>query len=83
MALTSDFCRTQEALQRDRAASTQLENVRTIATRAAVAWGREALLMQNCEATRRRRNALPEAASLSEEMDDSLFSENPDRGQAA
>ncbi len=80
MALTSEFCRAQEALQRDRAAGASLENVRVIATRAAAAWGHEALLMQKCETTRERKNALPDAASLSEEMEDSLFSENPDRG---
>jgi hypothetical protein len=83
MAPTYDFCRAQEALQRDRAAGSLLENVRVIATKAAAAWNREALLAQNCEATRKRRNALPEAASLSEETEDSLFSENPDRGLAA
>lgn len=82
MAHTSDFCRIQEGVQRARAASALLENVRTIATRAAVAWGREAVLAQECEATRRRRNKLPEAGSLSEMLEDSRFSENPDRGLA-
>jgi hypothetical protein len=82
MAHTAEFCWNQEGLQRARAASAVLENVRTIATRAAVAWGREAVLALECEATRRRRNKLPEAGSLSEMLEDRLFSENPDRGLA-
>ena len=82
MTLTSDFCRAQEALQLDRAAGTTLENVRAIANKAAIAWGREAALTQSCEEARDRRNALPEAASASEELEDGEASENPDRGFA-
>lgn len=83
MAMTSEFCRAQEALQRGRAAETSLDNVRLVATRAAVAWEREAVMAEGREAKRERENALPEAASPSEESEDDSFSENPDRGLAA
>lgn len=83
MAMTSEFCRTQEALQRGRAAETSLDNVRLIATRAAVAWEREAIMAESRETKRERESALPEAASPSEESEDDIVSENPDRGLAA
>jgi hypothetical protein len=82
MAMTSEFCRAQEALQRGRAAETSLDNVRAVATRAAVAWEREAVMAESREAKRERENALPEAASPSEDIEDDIFSENPDRGLA-
>src|SRR3546814_4680117 len=41
MPISSVLCRTQEALQRERAAGASLDNVRTQAIRAATAWGRE------------------------------------------
>lgn len=82
MTQTAAFCRTQEALQLDRAALATLENVRMIASRAAAAWGREALLADRRETKRGQASALPAAASLSEEVEDRLFSENPDRGHA-
>jgi hypothetical protein len=85
MAMTSEFCRAQEALQRGRAAETSLDNVRLVATRAAVAWEREAIMAESREAKRERENALPEAASPSEDiedLEDDIFSENPDRGLA-
>jgi hypothetical protein len=82
MAMTSEFCRAQEALQRGRAAESQLDNVRVVAIRAAVAWEREAIMAESREAKRERENALPEAASPSEEIEDDIFSENPDRGLA-
>src|SRR3546814_13770384 len=44
MPISSVLCRTQEALQRERAAGASLDNVRTQAIRAATAWGREAAL---------------------------------------
>ncbi|MET0365942.1 MAG: hypothetical protein ABW169_14960 [Sphingobium sp.] len=81
LALTSLFCRTQEALQRDRAASAVLENVRLIATQAAVAWGHEAALAQKREDKVDERASLPAAGSRSEALEDSFFSENPDRGR--
>jgi hypothetical protein len=48
------LCRTQEAHHRERAAGALLENVRTIATVAANAWGQEALLAQAREARHER-----------------------------
>ena len=47
---SSTLCRTQEEFHRERAASTTLENVRTIATSAAAAWGLEAVAAEKREA---------------------------------
>jgi hypothetical protein len=80
MAQSAAFCRAQEAIQRERAAGATLENVRTIAVSAAVAWQREGLLAQQREDKRSHVANLPEAGSLSEEQEDHLASENPDRG---
>ena len=82
MANTSAFCLAQEALQRDRVAAADLENVRMIATSAAAAWAREAVVALRREAKLGREDQLPAAASLSEEEEDLAFGENPDRGQA-
>ncbi len=76
MASTSTFCRAQEVLQRERAANTELENVRIIATRAALAWGREATLAENRETKRDFEKSLPDPGSLSEELEDRLFDES-------
>ncbi len=75
MAQTSAFCRAQEAFQRDRATGSNLENVRTIASRAAAAWEREALIAEQREVKQARTSSLPEAASPSEEDDDLAFDE--------
>lgn len=80
MALTSAFCLTQEALQRNRAAGALLENVRFIATRAANAWKHEAVLALQREAKLGAHGALPPAGSPSEVIEDRMSSENPDRG---
>lgn len=82
MANTSAFCLAQEALHRDRAVVADLENVRIIATSAAAAWAREALVALRREAKLGREDQLPAAASPSEEEEDLSFSENPDRGRA-
>lgn len=82
MANTSAFCLAQEALHRDRAAVTDLDNVRIVATSAAAAWAREAVAALRREAKLGREARLPAAASLSEEEEDAAFSENPDRGLA-
>lgn len=79
MTATSLFCRAQQALQHDRAATAPLENIRAIAKAAAAAWGREAALAEQRE-RRAFDKALPAAGSLSERREDSWFSENPDRG---
>ena len=73
MALTADFCRAQEALQRERAASSMLENVRLTAVKAALAWQYQAALAEKMEAKRDSESTLPESASLSEEIDDRLM----------
>ena len=82
MVNTSAFCLAQEALQRDRAAISDLENVRIIATSAAVAWAREAVVALRSEAKLGREDGLPAAASLSEEVEDRQFGDNPDLGLA-
>lgn len=71
------LCRTQQALQLDRAAAATLGNVRSIAERAAAAWGAEADLADS----RERRHA---KAALLRDADRSAraLSENPDRGFA-
>jgi hypothetical protein len=77
------FCRTQEAQQRSRAADSHLDNVRNIATNAANAWGKEAVLAERRESRQAHSlviaavEAAPEPLSL-----DRTFSENPDRGFA-
>lgn len=70
MAHSSVFCLAQESAQLERAASAGLENVRTIATRAAAAWAREAALAAVREAKTGREPGLPAAASLSERAED-------------
>jgi len=82
MANSSAFCRAQEALQRNRADAAELGNVRMIAASAAAAWAREAVVALRREAKIDHEDGLPAAASLSEEDEDRLFSENPDRGLA-
>jgi hypothetical protein len=85
MELTSRLCRAQEAAQRERAASTALENVRIVAERAALAWNRAAIVAEQREARRARTRAIAEIGSLQEQRsdeDDPSFSENPDRGLA-
>jgi hypothetical protein len=78
------LCRTQEEFHRERAAAATLDNVRTIATRAAAAWGQEAAAAEKREARGMRTRAIAdlmavqklEAAAEAERQ----FSENPDRG---
>jgi hypothetical protein len=53
-----------------------------IATSAAVAWAREAVVAERREAKLGREDGLPAAGSLTEEDDDRSFSENPDRDLA-
>ena len=80
MQHSSSFCRTQEASQRDRAASSSLENVRTIAEKAATAWAHEALLAEQRE--RRGERLRSAASSLVEEkrlLGDKLARDNMDR----
>jgi hypothetical protein len=83
MQLTSIHCRTQEIVQRDRANSASLDNVRIIAERAAAAWGCEALLAEKREARHLRAAALAAKRDLANsDREESPFSENPGRGFA-
>src|SRR3546814_16610041 len=52
MPISSVLCRTQEALQRERAAGASIDTVRTQAIRAATAWGREPALAVRQEQNR-------------------------------
>ena len=78
MQLSSTLCRAQEAHHRSRAAGAALENVRTIATSAAAAWGLEALSAERREARSLARTTAMLVAPG--EDDERRFSENPDRG---
>jgi hypothetical protein len=80
LAQNAAFCRTQQALQRDRADTAELENTRIIATRAADAWGREAVLAERLESKRATPVMPLLPATFLEEERDRQFSENPDRG---
>ena len=84
---SSTLCRTQESIHRERAASTNLENVRAIAAGAAAAWGMEALAAEKREARGARTRATAELL-LAEKAEAAAareqgFSENPDRGYEA
>ncbi|MBO9574873.1 MAG: hypothetical protein J7494_03970 [Sphingobium sp.] len=77
MTQTSVLCRAQEALHRDRAANAELENVRSIALRAAEAWSREAARIEKRRTSVEMGSGQTKVSSL-----DRLFSENPDHGLA-
>lgn len=55
---TATLCRAQEALHRDRANASNLVNVRAVATRAAAAWGIEALAAEARERRGERMRSL-------------------------
>jgi len=84
MNLPSTLCRAQEAFHRNRAAVALLDNVRTIASGAAIAWEREAIAAERRELRNIRAASLAAIASAQSavpvEDDGWLFSENPDRG---
>ena len=80
MQITSAFCLAQQATHTQRAAESSLANVRTIATRAAAAWGVEAVLAARREARVVKRQVA--ATNLLAIAEEPLFSENPDRGFA-
>lgn len=83
MKPSSTLCRAQEAYHRDRAAGTQLDNVRVLATNAAIAWGQEAVAAERREARYERTKTLAAIISAekqqSHQAGDCLVSENPDR----
>ena len=84
MELSSTFCRMQETVQRDRAASAILGNIRLVAEKAAKAWSAVAFLAEQREARRERTRIIADMAALQNEPvpdeEDRSLSENPDRG---
>jgi hypothetical protein len=85
MELTSSKCRTQEAVQRDRAANASLDNVRIIAERAANAWANEAIEAERREARRARAAAIARKPALPDQHpvdEDGPVGESGDRGFA-
>lgn len=83
---SANLCRIQEAFQLRRAESAPLGNVRTIAQKAAAAWGAEALFAEGREQRQERLRLLRagelEKERLAGEQLDRGISENPDRGCA-
>ena len=81
---TASLCRSQEAYHRDRAAGAQLENVRAIAKKAAMAWEQEALAAERREERHSRTKAIAGILALEKgkarDAQDGLFGEHPDRG---
>jgi|GEM_PF-455098 len=85
MQLSAKFCRAQAAHHRSIAAGAPLNNVKGVALLAAAAWAKEAQAADHREKRRAGVKlqavlAAPGLASGSVGTDDSLFSENPDRG---
>lgn len=83
MQLSVSFCRTQQALHKDRASSALLDNVRIVAEKAAAAWGLEAEIADRRDAQRERARLdadSPTAADAFEDEDNAIFSESLDRG---
>ena len=64
MRMSAAFCRTQEALQREKAVSEPLENRRIIALNAAKAWAAEALLADKQASNRGPLDTLDDAIAL-------------------
>ena len=62
MQNSSAFCRAQEAHHRQRAADTELANVKSVATSAATAWGIEAISAERREERHVKRQADAAAA---------------------
>jgi hypothetical protein len=75
---SAELCRAQQAFQLSRAAAASLGNVRSIAEKAAAAWGVEAGVADDRERRYARRVQIREA----HEQAELLLSENPDRGRA-
>lgn len=73
---SADLCRSQQAAQLSRAAAATLGNVRSIAEKAAAAWGIEAAQAEG----RERRQAKTALGRAEKEQAARHFSENPDRG---
>lgn len=86
MELTSTQCRAQELIQRERAQSEPLKNVRAVALRAALAWGKEAISAEQREIRKRRKLAISEIRQVQQQRTEDEIgmteNENPDRGFA-
>ena len=81
MQHSSAFCQAQQAHHIQRASESALTNVRSIAARAAAAWGVEAMSAERREERDAKRR--DEARAQSALAADNSFSENPDRGFAS
>lgn len=80
---TAELCRSQQSYHRERARSSQLENVRSVASKAAIAWGVEAEEAERREARREQTKLIAgliagrkQAAAAAVPL---YPSENPDR----
>ena len=83
MQLSASFCRTQQAIHHARASNAQLDNVRVVAGKAAIAWGQEARIADQREARRLRLHVPVPGVAVTDPFDDednSMFAENPDFG---
>ncbi|KMS56441.1 hypothetical protein V474_16065 [Novosphingobium barchaimii LL02] len=90
MDLSSALCRAQEAVQRERANTASLENVRIQAGKAAIAWGLEAAAAEKREARHAQRLTVAELMALQdlqpdgdEDEDEFSIGENTDRAGPA
>ena len=86
MLPSSSLCRSQQAVEQERAGSAELDNVRNVAERAALAWSRQAYWAERREHRKkcRDRTAIserPQQPDSAQEFDRAL-SENPDRGHS-
>lgn len=83
---SSTLCRAQETIQRDREANADLANVRILAGKAAIAWGKEAAFAEQREGRKSRVKLVKAGISVRQAHADRLcassLSENPDRGFA-
>ena len=79
---SAKLCRAQEAIHISRATGAALENERTVAAKAAKAWGAEAIAAEARE-FRIESVRLYRLSAVTASREDSYFSENPDRGDAS
>lgn len=79
---SSELCRAQQALQLDRAAATDLKNIRDIAASAAAAWAREGVSAEKREKRKALCGEHRAFETAAKQQADHAISENPDRGFA-
>jgi hypothetical protein len=87
MEPSAELCRAQVAHHHNVATSAQLANVRQIAAAAEKAWALEAILAEKRDARRAQARRTTDATMAGgwprpALVDESLLSENPDRGHA-